>query len=66
MCSQNAQTQYLPLYLVKFKKINREIKILMALAGKNNTIKLLDIVREGEVYCLVFEYVNQTDYRKLL
>jgi serine/threonine protein kinase len=66
MCSQNAQTQYIAHYLVKFKKINREIKILMALAGKNNTIKLLDIVREGEVYCLVFEYVNQTDYRKLL
>ena len=30
---------------VKFKKINREIKILMALRGQNNTIKLLDIVK---------------------
>lgn len=38
----------------------------MALGGQHNAIKLLDIVREGEVYCLVFEYVNQTDYRKLL
>jgi serine/threonine protein kinase len=66
MRGQNAQAQYPPLYPVKFKKINREIKILMALGGKYNSIKLLDIVREGEVYCLVFEYVNQTDYRKLL
>jgi len=38
----------------------------MALGGKHNAVKLLDIVREGEVYCLIFEYVNQTDYRKLL
>jgi casein kinase II subunit alpha len=38
----------------------------MALAGKHNAINLLDIVREGEVFCLVFEHVNQTDYRKLL
>jgi hypothetical protein len=38
----------------------------MALAGKHNAVSLLDIVQEGEVYCLVFEYVCQTDYRKLL
>lgn len=38
----------------------------MALAGKNNAIKLLDIVKEGEVYCLVMEHVAATDYRKLL
>ena len=31
--------------LVKFKKINREIKILMALNGQENAIKLLDIVK---------------------
>jgi casein kinase II subunit alpha len=53
-------------YSVKFKKINREVKILMALAGKQNTIKLLDIVKEGEVYCLVFEHINQTDYKTIL
>jgi casein kinase II subunit alpha len=52
--------------LVKFKKINREVKILMALAGRHNVVKLLDIVKEGEVYCLVFEYVKQTDYKTLL
>jgi len=38
----------------------------MALAGKHNVVKLLDIVKEGEVYCLVFEYVKQTDYKTLL
>ena len=47
MCCQNAQTKYLLLYKVKFKKINREIKLLMALGGKHNAIKLLDIVKEG-------------------
>jgi hypothetical protein len=54
MCRQNAQTKYPPFHSVKLRKVNREIKILMALGGKNNTIKLLDIVKEGEVYCLVF------------
>jgi hypothetical protein len=38
----------------------------MALSGKHNVIKLLDIVKEGEVYCLVFEHVAATEYRKLL
>lgn len=38
----------------------------MALAGKHNTIKLLDIVKESEVYSLVFEYIHQTDYRSIL
>ena len=38
----------------------------MALAGKHNVVELLDIVKEGEVYCLVFEYVKQTDYKTLL
>ncbi len=66
MRRQDAEAQYLPPHAVKFKKINREIKILMALGGKHNAISLLDIVREGEVFCLVFEHVNQTDYRKLL
>lgn len=47
MRCQNAKTEYSCGYSVKFKKINREIKILMALAGKHNTIKLLDIVKES-------------------
>lgn len=51
---------------IKFKKINREVKILMALGGKYNVVKLLDIVKESEVFCLVFEYVKQTDYKTLL
>lgn len=38
----------------------------MALSGRHNCVKLLDIVREGEVYCLVMEHVAATDYRKLL
>ena len=51
---------------VKFRKVNREIKILMALGGRHNCIKLLDIVKEGEVFCLVMEHVAATEYRKLL
>jgi casein kinase II subunit alpha len=39
---------------------------LTCLGGKHNVISLLDIVKEGGVYCLVFEHVPQTDYRKLL
>lgn len=66
MRGQDAETQYAPAYAVKFRKVNREIKILMALNGKHNTIKLLDIVKEGEVYCLVMEHVAATEYRKLL
>ena len=37
----------------------------MALGGRHNAVKLLDIVREGEVFCLVFEYIEYIDYRKL-
>ena len=54
MCSEDAQAKYKCHYVVKFKKVNREIKILMALNGKENAIKLLDIVKEGDVHCLVF------------
>lgn len=38
----------------------------MALGGQCNAIKLLDIVKEGEVYCLVLEHVAAIEYRKLL
>lgn len=38
----------------------------MALSGKHNVVRLLDIVKEGEVYCLIFEHVQQTDYKTLL
>jgi serine/threonine protein kinase len=60
VCCENAQTQYCIAYLVKFRKVNREIKILMALGGQHNVVKLLDIVKEGEVYCLVFEHIAAT------
>lgn len=47
VCRETAQAKYIfvLVMIVKFKKINREIKILMALRGQNNTIKLLDIVK---------------------
>merc|ERR1712087_922282 len=50
---------------VKKKKIKREIKILMNLAGGTNIIQLLDIVRDpqSKTPSLIFEYVNNTDFR---
>jgi len=52
---------------VKKKKIKREIKILQNLCGGPNIIKLLDIVREpqSKTPSLVFEYVNNTDFKAL-
>ncbi len=47
MRGEDAEAKYQAHNLVKFKKINREVKILMALGGKHNCIKLLDIVKEG-------------------
>jgi casein kinase II subunit alpha len=38
----------------------------MALGGKHNCVKLLDIVKEGEIYCLVFEYIKPSDYKNLI
>ena len=48
------------------KKIKREIKILQNLTGGPN-IKLLDIVREpqSKTPSLIFEYVNNTDFKVL-
>ena len=66
MCCQDVEAEYLCFQVVKFRKVNREIKILMALNGRHNCIKLLDIVKEGEVYCLVMEFAKATEYRKLL
>ena len=45
---------------VKKKKIKREIKILMNLAGGTNIIQLLDIVRDpqSKTPSLIFEYVR--------
>jgi len=52
---------------IRKKKIQREIKILQNLCGGPNVIKLLDIVRDpaSKTTSLVFEYVNNTDYRVL-
>ncbi|CAN6281261.1 unnamed protein product [Urochloa humidicola] len=52
---------------VKKKKIKREIKILQNLCGGPNIIKLLDIVRDphSKTPSLIFEYVNNTDFKVL-
>ncbi|XP_052204739.1 casein kinase II subunit alpha-like [Diospyros lotus] len=52
---------------VKKKKIKREIKILQNLCGGPNIIKLLDIVRDqqSKTPSLIFEYVNNADFKVL-
>lgn len=52
---------------VKKKKIKREIKILQNLCGGPNIITLLDVVRDtqSKTPSLVFEYVNNTDFKVL-
>jgi len=52
---------------VKKKKIRREIKILQNLWGGPNIIKLLDVVREPatKTPSLIFEYINNVDFRVL-
>ena len=71
MCCKSSQTKFLfLLYLyiiVKESKIKREIKILQNLCGGPNIINLMDIVRDPdlETTALVFEYVNNIDYRQI-
>jgi len=52
---------------VKKKKIKREIKILQNLCGGPNVIKLMDVVRDpqSKIPSLIFEYVNNTDFKTL-
>ncbi|BFZ55917.1 Casein kinase II subunit alpha' [Savitreella phatthalungensis] len=52
---------------VKKKKIKREIKILQNLAGGPNIVELLDVVRDpqSKTPSLVFEHINNTDFRQL-
>lgn len=52
---------------VKKKKIKREIKILQNLCGGKNVIQLLDVVRDSQskTPSLVFEYLNNTDFKTL-
>ena len=48
-------------------QIKREIKILQNICGGTNIIKLLDVVRDpqSKTPSLVFEYVNNTDFKLL-
>lgn len=48
-------------------QIKREIKILQNLCGGPNVIQLLDIVRDAQskTPSLIFEYVNNTDFKVL-
>jgi len=52
---------------VKKKKIKREIKILENLRGGTNIIAMLDVVKDpiSRTPALVFEYVNNTDFKQL-
>jgi casein kinase II subunit alpha len=52
---------------IRKKKIQREIKILQNLCNGPNVVKLLDIVRDpaSKTTSLVFEHVNNIDYRVL-
>ncbi|XP_020576649.1 casein kinase II subunit alpha-2-like [Phalaenopsis equestris] len=52
---------------VKKRKIKREIKILQNLCGGPNIVKLLDIVRDqhSKIPSLIFEYVNNLDFKLL-
>lgn len=52
---------------VKKKKIKREIKILQNLSGGKNVVQLLDVVRDpvSKTPSLIFEYINNTDFKQL-
>ncbi|KAB2626554.1 casein kinase II subunit alpha-like [Pyrus ussuriensis x Pyrus communis] len=54
-------------YSEVFEGIKREIKILQNLCGGPNIVKLLDIVRDqqSKTPSLIFEYVNNTDFKVL-
>jgi len=57
-------TDFVFSYLMQIK---REIKILQNLCGGPNIVKLLDIVRDqqSKTPSLIFEYVNNTDFKVL-
>lgn len=52
---------------VKKKKIEGEVKILENLHGGTNIIKLIDTVKDpvSKTPALVFEYINNTDFKQL-
>merc|ERR1712151_242982 len=51
----------------KKKKIKREIRILQNLCGGPNIVRLLDVVRDpqSKTPSLIFEHVNNTDFKTL-
>jgi len=74
--SQNIPVVIKILKPVKKKKIKREVKILENLFGGPNIIKLLDTVADSATktsahmhanptYALIFEYVNNNDFKQL-
>ncbi|XP_022752296.1 casein kinase II subunit alpha-4, chloroplastic-like [Durio zibethinus] len=66
-CTDNEKCIIKILKPVKKNKIKREIKILQNLCGGPNIVKLLNIVRDqkSETPSLIFEYVNNTDFKVL-
>lgn len=67
-CSQNGEKCIIKILKpVKKKKIKREIKILQNLYGGPNIIGLYDVCRDpqNKTPSLIFEYVNNTDFRVL-
>lgn len=58
---------YISLLIFVLMQIKREIKILQNLCGGPNIVKLLDIVRDqqSKTPSLIFEYVNNTDFKVL-
>jgi casein kinase II subunit alpha len=52
---------------VKKKKIKREIRILQNLCGGTNIVRLLDVVRDpqSKTPSLIFEHINNTDFKTL-
>merc|ERR1719446_1504954 len=52
---------------VQKKKIKREIRILQNLCGGPNIVRLLDVVRDpqSKTPSLIFEYINNTDFKTL-
>ena len=55
------------IFLVKKKKIKREIKILENLRGGTNIITLQGVVKDpvSRTPALIFEHVNNTDFKQL-
>jgi len=64
---QNSKCVIKILKPVMKKKIKREIRILQNLCGGANVVQLLDVVRDSQskTPSLIFEYINNTDFKTL-